>query len=132
MKSIFKKVSAVALTLALGMSMVACGGNDASNESGAKFKAGTYTTKVTGMNEMTISVTVSDTEITDIKVEHTETDNIGAPVVEDFSAKIKEIQGLGLDTVAGATLTSNAMLDGVADCLKQAGADVDALKAIKG
>lgn len=45
--------------------------------------------------------------------------------------QIVELQGLGIDAVSGATLTSNAILDGVADCVKQAGGDVEALKAVK-
>ena len=45
--------------------------------------------------------------------------------------QIVELQGLGIDAVSGATLTSNAILDGVADCVKQAGGDVEALKAAK-
>ncbi len=129
MKTIFKKFSAVILTFAMVMSMVACGANE--NNSDAKFKAGTYTAKAMGMHEMTISVTVSDSEITDIKIDHEETPGIGEPVVEEFTAKIKEIQGLGLDVVSGATLTSNAIIDGVAACLEQAGADIEALKTIK-
>ena len=126
MKNIAKKIAAVVLTFAMATSMVACGGS-----SDAKFKAGTYSAKTTGMHEMTVTVTVSDKEITDVQVEHKETDGIGTPVVEKFSKTIVEIQGIGLDTVAGATLTSKAVLAGVEDCLKQAGADVEALKAIK-
>ena len=124
---IMKKVASLVLVFAMVMSMVACGGSN----SDAKFKAGTYTAKATGMHEMTVTVTVSDTEITDIQIDHKETDGIGTPVIEQFPATIMDIQGLGLDVVAGATLTSNAVLAGVADCLTQAGADVEALKAIK-
>ena len=45
--------------------------------------------------------------------------------------QIIELQGLGIDAVAGATLSSMAILDGVADCVEQAGGDVAALKAVK-
>ncbi len=127
MKKVIKKASAVVMTAALAVSMVACG----SNNSEMSYTAGTYSAKVTGMHDMTINVTFDEKSITDIKVEHEETEGIGAPVVEDFTAKILEGQGLGLDVVAGATLTSNAMIDGVADCVKQAGGDAEALKAIK-
>lgn len=127
MKHIVKKLASVVLVFAMVMSMVACGGESTD----AKFKAGTYSAKATGMHEMTVTVTVSDTEITDIQIDHKETDGIGTPIIEQFPKTIMEIQGLGLDAVAGATLTSNAVLAGVADCLTQAGADVEALKAIK-
>ena len=52
-------------------------------------------------------------------------------MVESMTKEILELQGLGLDAVSGATLTSNAMIEGVAECARQAGADVDALMAIK-
>ena len=94
------------------------------------YNPGTYTSEVTGMKAMTVTVTFSDTAITDIQLEHEETPGIGVPVCESMPAQIIELQGLGIDAVAGATLTSNAILDGVADCVAQAGGDVEALKAI--
>ncbi len=127
MKNIAKKIVSVVLVLSMAFSMVACGGS----ESGSQWKAGTYSATVTGMHEMTVTVTVSEDAITDIQIDHKETDGIGTPVIDEFPAKIMEIQGLGLDTVAGATLTSKAVLEGVAACMEQAGADVEALKAIK-
>ncbi|BCJ94011.1 urocanate reductase [Anaerocolumna cellulosilytica] len=86
-----------------------------------KYTAGTYTATVTGMHEMTVTVTVSETEILDIKVDHQETPGVGEPAVESIPAEILDIQGLGVDTVSGATLTSNGILEGVKECLKQAG-----------
>lgn len=93
------------------------------------FNPGTYTAEVRGMNPMTITVTFEADKIADIQVEHEETAGIGEPVVGSMTEAILEGQGLAIDTVSGATLTSNAMLDGVAECARQAGADVDALKA---
>lgn len=95
------------------------------------FVPGTYTAEVRGMKAMTITTTFDKDAIVDIQVEHEETEGIGAPVVDSMKEAILELQGLGLDAVSGATLTSNAMIDGVAECARQAGADVDALKAIK-
>ena len=95
------------------------------------FVPGTYTAEVRGMKAMTITTTFDQDSITDIQVTHEETEGIGAPVVDSMKETILEIQGLGIDAVSGATLTSNAMIDGVAECARQAGADVDALKAIK-
>ena len=129
MKHIAKRIVSAVLVLAMAFSMVACGGSDAGST--GKYKAGTYSATVTGMQEMTVNVTVSEDAITDIQIDHKETPGIGTPIIEEFPAKIIEIQGLGLDTVAGATLTSKAVLEGVAACMEQAGADVEALKAIK-
>lgn len=95
------------------------------------FVPGTYTAEVRGMKTMTVTVTFDKEKITNIQVEHEETEGIGAPVVEEMKEAILELQGLGLDAVSGATLTSNAMIEGVAECARLAGADVDALIAIK-
>ena len=91
MKNIAKKIASVVLVLSMAFSMVACGGSEA----GSQWKAGTYSATVTGMHEMTVTVTVSETEITDIQIDHKETDGIGTPVIEEFPAKIMEIQGDG-------------------------------------
>jgi len=95
------------------------------------YTPGTYSATVTGMKEMTVTVTFSADAITAIELDHQETPGIGEPVCESMPDQIIELQGLGIDAVAGATLSSNAILDGVADCVKQAGGDVEALKAIK-
>ena len=95
------------------------------------YTPGTYTSTQTGMKEMTVKVTVSKNRITDIKVTHQETPGIGEPVAESMPEEILELQGLGVDVVTGATLTSNAILSGVEDALKQAGATEDDIKALK-
>lgn len=100
-------------------------------QEGGMYKPGTYTATTTGMHEMTVTVTFSEDAITDIQVEHQETPGIGEPVCDSLPQEIIDLQGLGIDAVSGATLTSNAILDGVADCIAQAGGDVDAWKAVK-
>lgn len=100
-------------------------------QGGGMYKPGTYTATTTGMHEMTVTVTFSEDAITDIQVEHQETPGIGEPVCDSLPQEIIDLQGLGIDAVSGATLTSDAILDGVADCITQAGGDVDAWKAVK-
>ncbi|MDO5406353.1 MAG: FAD-dependent oxidoreductase [Eubacteriales bacterium] len=85
-----------------------------------EYKAGTYTAKVTGMKDMTVKVTFSEDKIEDIALEHEETPGIGEPVCESMPKEIIEKQSLAVDSVSGATLTSQAILDGVADCVAQA------------
>ena len=102
-------------------------------EKTGRFTAGTYTAEVTGMHAMKVTVTVSDDKIEDVTLEHSETPGIGEPVAEAMPGEIVELQGLGVDMVSGATLTSTAIINGVIDCLKQAGltdADIEELKAI--
>ncbi len=137
MKFFSKKSLAIVLAATLTASALAgCGSTteEASSDSAIQYTAGTYTSTVTGMHEMTVTVTVSEDAITDIQVEHEETAGVGAPVADSMPAEIVELQGLGIDTVTGATLTSNAIIDGVSDCLMQAGlteADIATLKEIK-
>lgn len=125
-------VLALALTMATS-SFVGCSSKNTPDKS-LTYKPGTYSATVNGMHEMTISVTVSESEITDIKIDHTETPGIGEPAVKTISEEILEIQGLGVDTISGATLTSNAIVEGVINSLKQAGlsdSDIEALREIK-
>lgn len=125
-------VLALALTMATS-SFVGCSSKNTPDKS-LTYKPGIYSATVNGMHEMTISVTVSESEITDIKIDHTETPGIGEPAVKTISEEILEIQGLGVDTISGATLTSNAIVEGVINSLKQAGlsdSDIEALREIK-
>ena len=50
--------------------------------------------------------------------------------VEKIPAEIVKYQSLGVDVATSATFTSNGILEAVADAVKQAGGDVDALKAV--
>lgn len=95
------------------------------------FTPGTYTAKATGMHEMTVEVEVTADTIERVTVlEHQETAGISDLALEQIPADIVKAQGLGIDAVSGATLSSNAILTAVEDCLTQAGADVEALKAV--
>lgn len=81
---------------------------------------------------ITVSITVDEGKITAIEyVQYTETANITAVAKERIPAQIIEHQALGLDTVAGATLTSFGIMNAVADAAKQAGLDVSALRNTK-
>ncbi|MFT4143083.1 MAG: flavocytochrome c [Mobilitalea sp.] len=99
----------------------------ASTDEEVTFTPGTYTSTVTGMHEMTVTVTLSETEIVDIQIDHQETPGVGEPAVQSLPAEILEIQGLGVDVVSGATLSSNAVIKGVTECLKQAGVSEDGI-----
>ncbi len=137
-----KKLAALGLVTILSLSaLTGCSKNNTENTSNAGvtptesaaateeglYKAGTYSAIATGMHEMTVSVTVSETEILDIQIDHKETSGVGEPAVKSIPAEILETQGLGVDVVSGATLSSNAVLEGVKDCLKQAGLSDEAI-----
>jgi fumarate reductase flavoprotein subunit len=125
----------LALLLVLGMS--GCANKEKPNDTPANeeasYKAGTYTATVKGHNgELKVEVELSDTSIVSVKVlEHAETAGIGDAAIERIAAVITEDQTLAVDTVAGATVTSKAVLAAVEDCIKQAGGDVEGLKVKK-
>ena len=131
MKKTMRRLLCLVLCAAMALSAVACGSAPSSSASSAAgvFTPGTYSSTQTGMHELTVTVTVDANAITDIQVEHQETEGVGSPIAESLPAQIMELQGLGIDAVAGATLTSNAILEGVTDCLKQAGASDETIAA---
>lgn len=130
-----KKLLALVLTLALALSLAACGGAPASPSTtpgaGAIYKAGTYTAEAQGNGGMVpVTVTFSDTEILSVEIgKNSETAGIATPVLENFPTQIVEGQTLNIEAVSGATITSKAVLAAVADCVAQAGGDVEALKS---
>ncbi len=78
---------------------------------------------------ITVSISVAEGEITGIEfLEYYETPNIAAVAKERIPELIIEHQALGLDAVAGATLTSFGILNAVADAAEKAGLDVKALR----
>ena len=127
-----KRIGFILVTLIVAAGLVGCAHT---GETGASklFKAGTYSASATGMGgDVKVSVTFSDDKILSVKVvSHNETPGVGDVAVEKLPGKIVEEQSLNVDAVAGASITSNAILTAVEDCVKKAGGDVAALKAKK-
>ena len=94
------------------------------------YTAGEYTASAPGMNGDVILKAVFSAEAIDSieVVTHNETAGISDPAF-DLIDVILANQSLGVDAVAGATFTADAILAAVADCVTQAGGDVEALKA---
>lgn len=104
----------------------------APSDAGAlSFKAGTY--KATGEGKfgpLEVEVTFTDDALTDIKFgNHEETERVSDRAFEEIPKVIIEQQALGVDTVTGCTLTSQAILSAVADCVEQADGSVRAMEA---
>lgn len=127
------KLLSVILLFALVLSLVGCAGNNngGKNEStgNATFKAGTYTASSDGKNgPIEVEVTFSDHMIEDVKIlTFNETEGVSDASVEKIPADIVKNQSLNIDAISGATVTSDAILAAVADCVRQAGADPEAL-----
>lgn len=96
------------------------------------FTPGTYTAESKGMDGLVkLQVTVSANAITEIKIlEQNETAGVCEKVYELLPAEIVRYQSLNVDSVSGATITSNAVKMAVRDALTQAGGDVNALAKV--
>lgn len=93
------------------------------------FKAGTYSSTVTGHNgEMTVKVEVSNDKIKDIKVEHVESNGIGTAAIDIIVSEVVDNQSLSVDSISGATVTSNALIMGINNCIEQTGISKEVLK----
>lgn len=93
--------------------------------------AGTYSAAAQGFHgEIKLDVTVDADKITDIViVEQTETEGIGASALPALVDAVLAQQTVGVDSVAGATVTSEAFKAAMKDALTQAGADMDKMTA---
>jgi fumarate reductase flavoprotein subunit len=87
------------------------------------FNAGTYEVQVDGHNDIIrVGVTFSDSSIVAINVlEQHETPQIGAIVFDKLIPEIIRANGLGVDAVSGATVTSQALKKAVMEAAEQAG-----------
>ncbi|MCF0115981.1 MAG: FAD-dependent oxidoreductase, partial [Erysipelotrichaceae bacterium] len=132
-----KKFLKVSLACLLCLSVTAC--SQGTTEPAETPAEGTYTEGTyTGVSEngkggtLKVDVTFSADAITAIEVgEHSETPGISDPAIEQIPAAIVESQSLGIDVVTGATITSDAIIEAVADAVTQAGGDAEALKKVE-
>lgn len=104
----------------MGAGLSAC--SPAKPAASAAWKAGTYTTNVTGHNApFTIDVTFSDKAITSIDfATNQESLGVGASALEKLSEKALQYQSSNLDAVTGATLSSMCFQQGLKECADQA------------
>ncbi len=126
-----KKIISILLSATMLMGLTAC---SASETQKAKFEAGTYEATQKGYGgDLTLAVTVSETEITKVEIlSHSETAGISDTAIETLPAGIVENQTVALDTVAGATFTSTAILEAAKAALLAAGAtEEDITKAVE-
>lgn len=130
MRKKLSRIGSFLLASALTLSMTAGTVSMAEADSAGAYTPGTYTAAGAGLNgDVVVEVTFSEDAIESVEVkEHSETDGIGSLAVDSLPGEIVETQSLGIDGVSGATMTSNAILEAVADCVTQAGGDAEALK----
>lgn len=102
-----------------------------SNEEMLSFIPGTYTGTGEGMyGEITVEVTVSESEITDIKVtSYHDTEIIAQAAIGEMPEKIINYQSVAVDAATGATFCSRGIISAVTDALEQADGNMELLKA---
>ena len=85
------------------------------------YTPGTYSATAKGIGEVSVSMTFSESKITDVvlNVAH-ETENIGQAAAADLKKAIMSAQSAEIDAVTGATVTSNAVKTAVQNCIAQA------------
>lgn len=113
------------MTLAIVFLAMLLSGCGAKNDA-AGIAAGTYVGTGSGHGgEIQVRVDIDNAgKIRSVEViEHHETEGYGDLAVAQLPGRIVDEQSLGVDAVTGATITSRAILDAVADAVSQAGGD---------
>ena len=94
----------------------------------ATYKPGKYQATAYGnLSNVTVECTFSETALENVEIiSQNETPVLFSQVQENLIPSIVENQALGLDGVTGATNSSRAVKEAIADCVKQAGGDPEA------
>lgn len=98
-----------------------------------EFTAGAYAGTGAGRNgDIKVVVTLSDSVIENVEiVEHEETAGISDPAIAQIPAGIIATQSLEVDSISGATITSDGIKEAVADALALAGVEAASLVALE-
>lgn len=99
----------------------------------ATFNPGTYTAVAKGNGgDVPVAVTFTANAIQKVEIgQNKETPGIGSVAIDNLPKSIVAKQSLGVEGVAGASITSKAILTAVAACVKQAGGNVDELSKVQ-
>lgn len=125
-----KRILALSVALAMAFSLVACSSTASTSTStdatatDTTLVSGTFEGTATGMGEITVSVTLTDSVITAVTADGPdETAGIGTPILESFPTLMVENNTVNVDIVAGATITSEAVIAAATAALTAAGVD---------
>ena len=120
-----KKNVLASLLLAGAMFLTACSGS-ASSTSAAGGVSGSFTGTAKGMGDVSVTLTLTDNVITDCTAKgDEETPGIGSVVIEQFPGEVVEGNTINLDSISGATITSNAFVEAAKAALTEAGLNPD-------
>ena len=119
MKRLYRRLSALAVCLMMTLALSACSGP---SSSASIYKDGTYAGSAKGMNgDVTVEVKLASEKIESVIVtDHKETPGISDPAIETVPNAIVEKNSTEVDIVAGATFTSEAIINAVEQALEKA------------
>ncbi|TCK92615.1 fumarate reductase flavoprotein subunit [Natranaerovirga hydrolytica] len=134
-----KKIIAIILCLVLAFMIIGCQSNqqettqqEVNNNTGEEsfFTPGTYVGTASAHNgDLEVEVTVDENAIISIEIiKHNESEGIADPAIERIPTNVVNSQSLAVDSISGATVTSDAIISAITHALEQAGGDIDALK----
>ncbi len=124
-KGFLKIAAAAAMSSVTAAGLAACNAASSSTAAASSGAAGiytgTYTATAKGMSEITATVTFDAASITKVELDLSgETDSIGQAAKDKLIEQVMNAQTSQIDGVTGATVTSKAVQNAVADCIRQA------------
>ncbi len=123
-KGFLKVAAAAAMSGVTAGALAACNsaGSSSSASSGeAIYTPGTYTGTATGIGEVKVTMTFSETAITNVEVDTSaETADIGGVAGPTLQEALMAAQNAEIDNISGATVTTNAVKKAAASCIEQA------------
>ena len=123
-KGFLKVAAAAAMSGVTAGALAACNaaGSSSSASSGeAIYTPGTYTGTATGIGEVKVTMTFSETAITNVEVDTSgETADIGGVACPTLQEALMAAQNAEIDNISGATITTNAVKKAAASCIEQA------------
>lgn len=129
-------LSAAVLAMAASLSLTGCAGSTGGTSAAAPSAAssaeaagitGEYEATVKGRNaDLTVKTTFDNGTITNVEVtDHQETQGVADGALEQVPAAIVENNAVTVDTVTGATVTSEAIIEAVKQCITEAGGNIE-------
>lgn len=124
-KGFLKVAAAAAMSGVTASALAACNAGSSSSAAASTGEAiytpGTYTGTATGIGEVKVTMTFSETAITDVVIDASnETESIGGVAAPTLKDALMAAQSTEIDNISGATITTNAVKKAAASCIEQA------------
>ena len=124
-KGFLKVAAAAAMSGVTASALAACNAGSSSSTAvstgEAIYTPGTYTGTATGIGEVKVTMTFSETAITDVVIDASnETESIGGVAAPTLKDALMAAQSTEIDNISGATITTNAVKKAAASCIEQA------------